>query len=485
MKPSFRFWFLHRFLDLPAATGDPDARWEPFQVEHLNNPSLLGITRKARQIGWSWLAAAEAVADAVLAPRSTSIFVSINQDEAKEKIRYAHAVIQGLRDAARPRLVIANQTEIELANGSRLISHPCRPVRGKAKATVYLDEFAHYPKDREIYTAALPVTTKGGQLRIGSSPLGAGGLFWEIASQTLRPYPGYVRQFVPWWMVGALCRDVAGAGQLAPHMLTEERVRAFGSPRLVEIFDNLPLDDFQQEYECAWVDESVAWITWDEIKRNQVDAQAGRLLCWQARSVDEALRAIDEAALASREARIEGVLAGGMDVGRRRNATEMYFVGRGTTRQLPLRLAITLSNVEFDDQLAVASKAMDCLPVSQFLIDQNGLGMQIAEKLHARHGGRAEGVDFTNASKAVWSVELKVAMQRGDVPIPLDRELSYQIHSIKKQVTAAKNTIFDAEASEKHHADKYWALALAVWAARGGRGRAGEYGANPVGGYRG
>jgi len=100
------------------------------------------------------------------------------------------------------------------------------------------------------------------------------------------------------------------------------------------------------------------------------------------------------------------------------------------------------------------------------LIDKSGLGMQIAEELAKRFPGKAEGVDFTNATKELWAVELKVRMQRGEVPIPLDRDLSYQIHSLKRKVTMAKNAVFDTAGNEKHHADKFWSLALAVWAAR-------------------
>jgi phage FluMu gp28-like protein len=359
-------------------------------------------------------------------------------------------------------------------------------VRGKAKANLYLDEFAHYPKDKEIYAAALPATTKGGRLRIGSSPLGNSGLFWEIYDQKLRPYPGFKRGYAPWWSVRALCRDVAAARDLAPTMLTEERVRQFGTPRLVEIFENMPLEDFQQEYECAWVDEASAWITWDEIKRNQIDAQAGALLCWQAKTVDDALAVIDRVAQAVGDGKVEEALAGGMDVGRTRNTSELFFVGKTRTSQLPLRLAITLDNVEFENQQAVVDKALTALPVTKFLIDKNGIGMQLAETSAARHGMRAEGVTFTNELKELWSVELKVKLQKAQVPLPLERDLSYQIHSIKKKMTAARNAVFDTSANEKqHHADKYWALALAVWAAKTDTLAAGHYGPNLLADYRG
>ncbi|MCG3177536.1 MAG: hypothetical protein MOGMAGMI_02510 [Candidatus Omnitrophica bacterium] len=461
-----RFVLLVEHLDLPEAAGDPSAHWDFHQLQFLNNLHPLTHDTKSRQIAWSWTAAADSVARGILVPRSLSIFVSINLDEAQEKIRYAKQIIEALDAEVRPRLLTENRYELEFANGSRLISHPCRPVRGKARATVYLDEFAHYPKDREIYTSALPVMTRGGAVHIGSSPLGGSGVFWEIGDQKLRAYPGYQRRVIPWWQVAGLCNDVEQALDLAPLMLTEERVRKFGSPRLIDIFENMILEDFQQEYECAYQDEQEAWIAWDEIKRNQVSAQNEQLWFRQARSVEGALAVIDEVADAVQRAQIEPVLFGGMDVGRQRNLSEIVLVGKSSTAQLPYRLGVSLANTEFDDQRAVARKMLERLPIVQMLIDRNGLGMQLAEQLHGQYGDRAVGVDFTNETKSLWAVELKVRMQRGDVPIPLERELSYQIHSIKKIITAAKNAVFDTKRNEKHHADKFWALALAVWAAR-------------------
>lgn len=396
-EPSPRLDFLITYLDLPEATGEPDASWQAFQIEHLNMSGLLAIETKARQVGFSWMVSAEAVADSVLVPRSSSIFVSINMGEAKEKIRYAKQIIGALDADVRPRLIGDSATEIELRNGSRLISHPCRPVRGKAKANVYLDEFAHYPKDREIYASALPVTTRGGRLRIGSSPLGASGLFWEIAQEKLRKYPGYWRRSIPWWTVAGLSKDVIAARREAPGMLTEERVTKFASMRIGEIFDNMPLTDFQQEYECAVVDEQVAWIPWEIIKANQKDAET--LLFWQVHSVEAAMAAIDQ--LAGSLGKLEQAFAGGMDIGRKHDLSEIILLGKGTTGQLPYRLGISLAGVPFDDQKAVADRLLTVLPVSLFLVDQTGIGLQFAEQLHKTHGSRVEGVTFTNETGTV------------------------------------------------------------------------------------
>jgi phage FluMu gp28-like protein len=237
-------------------------------------------------------------------------------------------------------------------------------------------------------------------------------------------------------------------------------VTKFAAMRIQEIFENMPLTDFQQEYECATMDEQVAWLPWDLIKSNQDEG----LVFWQAHSVEEALPMIHEMALAVREKKLEDAFAGGMDIGRKRDLTEIVLLGKATTEQLPYRLGISLSGVPFDDQKAVVDTLLEALPVTQFLVDQTGIGMQLAEQLHATHGSRVEGVTFSAPTNELWAVELKVRMERHAIPLPLDRELSYQLHSVKRKMTAAKNAVFDTEANEKHHADKFWALALAAWA---------------------
>jgi phage FluMu gp28-like protein len=453
--------FAAEFINIEEAAQVEGATWEPFQIQFLNNIDRLTADVKARQIAWSFTAALDAVTDGIIHENTPHIFVSVNQDEASEKIRYCRAIINAIDEPVRPKLIRDSATMIELKNGSRYISHPMRPVRGKPQARVYLDEMAHYPSgmDRQIYTAALPATTKGGYMRIGSSPLGAKGLFWEIITEGLRKWPGFKRQILPWWTVKGLCRDVEKALLLAPDMLTEQRVRTFGTPALIEIFENMFLEDFQQEYECAWVDEATSWITWEVINSNQVQD----LIWLHAKSVGEAYAMIPEIQEQIRLGAIEPVLAGGIDIGRHHDFTEMMVVGKSTMNTYPVRFSISLDKVPFDEQQACFNKVVSELPFTQVLIDQNGIGAQLAENM--QRTGRAMGVDFTNPSKELWAVEARIQAERGATPLPVDRDLAYQIHSIKKTVTASKNNVFDAERNEKHHADKFWAWALALWAA--------------------
>lgn len=459
--------FLVDNLDLEEAAGFPGARWEAFQLAFLDDDSIFRIDTKARQIAFSFLLAADAVATGILRGEG-SLFVSINLEEAKEKIRYAKQIIGALPTRMQPKLLTDNRTELEFGNGARLISLPSTAQRGKAQMHVALDEYAHVRDDARIYTAVLPIVSKGNRrLRIGSSPMGASGRFWEIATEGLRKYPGYQRKTTPWWEVQAFCLNVREARRMAPALTTFQRVEMFGNDRIKAIYANMPEEDFQQEYECVFVDESTAWITWEEIK----DAQDAALVCLLAtckdREISAATDAIDAAVEAIDKFQIERVLVGGLDIGRTRNATELFFVGLNhQLGSLPLRLAITLEGMDFDHQRDVVAYALDKLPIAGLLIDQNGIGRNLAETLEKLYPGKVAGVDFTNPSKLLWATDAKTLIQQRKTPLPVDRDIAYQIHSIKKMVTGSKNLVFDTDRNEKHHADKFWAWALALATAR-------------------
>lgn len=461
--PSLRRQFLVDNLDLEDASGVEGAQWEPFQIAHLDDETMLRIENKSRQIAWSWVCAAESVADAILA-RQSSIFVSINLDEAKEKIRYAKQVYHGLRIGGLPNLVGDSQLHMEFDNGARLLSMPSRPPRGKARHNVYLDEFAHLQRSRDIYAASLPIISKGGRLRIGSTPFGPQGLFWEIFTEQMQPYPGYQRAMTPWWMVQSMCTDVRTARRIAPTLTQAERVARFGRERLKLIFANMLAEDFGQEYECSFADESSAWITWEEWQAVQSADLLWEHVTCTARAIDAALTQIERLAQMVRAGTVEAHFTLGMDVGRTHDTTELYVTGISTPGTFPLRLAITLDRTPFAEQLAVAELALRRLPISKAYIDRTGIGMQLAEQLAMAFPVKAEGVTFTNPAKVQWATEARMLVQQRKVIVPVERDLAYQVASVKR-VKSGTNVLFDVERTSQHHADKFWAWALAVFAA--------------------
>ena len=112
-----------------------------------------------------------------------------------------------------------------------------------------------------------------------STPLGRRGIFWEIANEELRKYPHHTRQHVPWWLCRFFTTDVKAASQLALDLPTEERVERFGRPTLIEQFDSLPIEDFQQEFEGKFVDETYSFFPYEPVSYTHLGTGSRRGSC--------------------------------------------------------------------------------------------------------------------------------------------------------------------------------------------------------------
>ena len=259
------------FLSAIGRYNEEPLVFEKYQLAFLESKSRYRWVEKARQVGYSFLFACEAVARCHLRDAHTAVMVSYNLEDAKEKVNYARQLAEELPLAYRKKLVIDSRTELGfLSNGtskrvSRIISNPSKAPRGK-KGEVYLDELAHYVNDREVYKGSTALILRSrGQLTGCSSPLGRRGVFWQVAKEELRKYRAYWRQQVPWWLCSFLCIDVVRAAKDAPLMTTEDRVRTFGTKDINDQFDALALDDFQQEFENAYCDESYSFYSYELI----------------------------------------------------------------------------------------------------------------------------------------------------------------------------------------------------------------------------
>jgi hypothetical protein len=124
---------------------------------------------------------------------------------------------------------------------------------------------------------------------------------------------------VPWWLCRFFCADTKRAAVEAPNMPTEERVSVFGRPTLIEQLDSLPLDDFQQEFEGRFVDETYSFFPYELI-----------LPC----TTDDLVMVDDPTSMRAPEGR----LVAGFDVGRTRDRSELAVFeeieGRFTCRML-------------------------------------------------------------------------------------------------------------------------------------------------------
>ncbi|MBI3184702.1 MAG: hypothetical protein HYZ28_21405 [Myxococcales bacterium] len=440
------------FITTIGRYQDEPIKLEAYQLEALATPARYRCIEKARQVGFSWLFSAEAIARAHLREAHTSVFVSYALSDSKEKIAYCEQLHEELPLAYQKKRVVDSKLEIAFqSNGaakriSRIISSPSKAPRGK-KGDILLDELAHYPFDREVYQGSTALILRaGGQLTVCSSPLGRRGAFWEIARQEVRPYPAYWRQRVPWFLCSFFCTDVRRAAKEAPAMPTEERVERFGTKGIKDQFASLLLEEFQQEFEVVYCDEAQSYFPYELI-----------LPCTD----DELVLAEDFASFGE----VRGRLVAGFDVGRKRDLSELAVFEEVDGRKL-CRMLRSYDRVPFAAQEADLRSMLNMLPVARLSIDQSGLGMHLAENL-GREFPQVVPENFTNESKEMWAVDFKLLLQRRDVVLPRDRELVAQIHSIRKHVTPSGRTSFDAERDSRGHADRFWAVALACRKERG------------------
>jgi len=329
------------FLELIGNFDEEPIVLEPYQKAFLMNRRRYRCVEKSRQIGYSWLFAAEAVARCHLKERHQSIFVSYNLADSKEKIQYCAQLHEELPLAWQKKKVVDSKLEIAFESNrgtegktsrvSRIVSHPSKAPRGK-KGDIYLDELAHYVGDREVYkgSTALILRAHKAQLTICSTPLGKRGTFWEIAQRPEKSYKAYSRQRVPWWLCRFFSRDVAEASRKAPFMGTEERIDRFGNRAMQEQFDSLEIEDFKQEFECIYVDDSYSYFPYNLIL---------------SRTNPELELVEDFTELAH----LPGRLLAGFDVGRTRDLSELMILQEHNGRKI-LRYSFSMKNWPFGQQ---------------------------------------------------------------------------------------------------------------------------------------
>ncbi len=177
---------------------------------------------------------------------------------------------------------------------------------------------------------------------------------------------------------------------------------------------------------------------------------------------------------------MRGDLYLGIDIGRKRDLTVAWlFEKLGDV--LWSRALLALKGQTFDaqeraiDDLIIGSltfsrnESMTQSPnhpiVRRCSIDQSGLGMMLAERLAKKYGALVEPVQFTAQVKERLAPMVKQAFEDRRVRIPDNREIRADINAVKRFVTPAGNVRFDAEHTEGGHADRFWALALALSAA--------------------
>jgi phage FluMu gp28-like protein len=327
------------------------------------------------------------------------------------------------------------QLEIGLPNGVRIVGLPANPQTARGfTGDVLLDEFAMHAFDREIWAAMFPTILRGGgELDVASTPKGRKNVFYQLQSneqfsQSVVTLPQAIEQ--------GLALDL------------EEVRRSMGDEEL-----------FRQEFLCEFLDEATAFLTYEQI----------------AACEDPGLKGSGAAGPVSELASWGEDLYAGVDIGRRKDLTVIWVLGRRGD-ELVTRAVYELANAPFRQQYTLLSEVLRLRRLRRCCIDAGGLGMQLAESAVEDFGAhRVEAVTFTATVKESLAGGLRIAVEEGRIRIPVDERVRNDWHSVERSVTTGGHIRFEASRGAGSHADRFWAAALAVEAAGSGVGGAIEW----------
>lgn len=409
---------------------------------------------KTRQIGFSTIIAAEGLHAACTRGSYKANYISVNQDEARDKIEIARSLYHSIPDELKDsgvKPVLWNDAADNLAfhgppHKSELISQPASAAVRGGKKDIYFDEAAHIRDFAKLYQAALPAIIRGeGRITVVSTPMDESGLFYDIATDEVA-YPYYSRHVVPWWEASIMVREgyIEEALALAYDMPTAERLEKYGNDKIKSVRAGFGADEqgFQVEFECKFVDELQAYYPWD--------------LIISARDEDPNYVFFKNEIPTSWEP--EGFLTLGVDLAKERDYSVFTLVEHVEVEDEIHKYVrwIKATQESYTEQGQYLTNLVKRIKPSRVSIDKTGPGVPIYEAL-SKHF-TAEGVTFTQAKKEGWATRFKGDLQQGLVHYPPHQELMKQTHGIRR--TKTENALYKFSGKQD---DYFWSLMLALY----------------------
>jgi len=423
-------------------TLTPTAFFLPYQQRWLDDNSPIKIWEKSRRIGATYVQSYEDVRDCVSKVVPAVWFSSADESAAKEYISYCEMWVKLFHVAAKSmgEVVIDSEKDvkalvIEFANGTKIHALSSNPKGFRSKGgKVVLDEFAHHNNPWELWKAAKPCVTWGFPLRILSTHNGQSCLFFKFIQQVLKGILKWALHKTP----VQLAVEEGLVDKIYGRKTTEEERQAWLDEQRANCFDEYT---WLQEYCCEAIDEACAFLPYDLIAPCEYI---------------DVLKSLDE---------ITNDLYAGMDIGRKKDLTVIWVLEVFEKTKYTRKVEI-LEKTPFHIQEEILSSILMHPKMRRCCIDSTGLGMQLAESAQRKFGKyRVEAITFTNKIKEALAYNVRTNFEDKSVYVPAEQEVREDLHSVRRQTTDAGNIRFDVEKSDASgHADRFWALGLALHA---------------------
>jgi phage FluMu gp28-like protein len=459
------------------AAPPPVLPLRPYQQRWIDDDARFKIAVKSARIGFSFATALEAVLDC-MEHKTTWTVLSASKPQSVEFIQTCATLIEVMQGTVQLYedeafydelgLIEAIQQRITFPNGSRIIALPANPRTARGyPGNAILDEFAHHEESYAIWAAITRQTALGHKVRVLSTPNGEQGKFYDLCKElglTDGVAPENNFTIVKGWSI---------------HWIDADAAIAEGCPiNMAEMRQLIQDDDIvNQEFYCIFLKSGGAWLPLELIVKA-------------------------ENPLASLELPIgfvqQGILYAGIDVARVRDATVLWLkelIGD----VLWTRAVIVIHSMSFQEQ--VKRLLPYVMMTRRTAIDSTGMGIALFDLLAEAAPGKMMAVNFAGSSrvrdeaakkrvtsgtpdgvvrmKTDLAIKIKRSHEGGKERIPYDLQIRTELQAIKRVPTATGVT-FDAPRVEVEsavaggvarksyaHADRFWAHALATYAASG------------------
>lgn len=398
----------------------------PYQKKWIADKARFRIVNKSRQIGYSYVFAIDLIIG-ILLRNKNQLVISSSLDNAAIIGDYVreHLLAMGIpteTDAA---------DKISFFNGKkiRLLATNWRTARGYG-GDIWFDEFAFTLQDSKIWTALVPsVTAVGGRISVASTPKSRIDKFWNLWDKS---------------------------NSFSKHCTTIHDAVADGFPVNIEQLRELfSPEEFAQAYECIPLDTTDSFIPYDLIEPC-IDLNLTEMKGYPGRYKRDT-----DLGFAWDHGGETIPLFYGVDIGRTKDETAIVGTSSMASELADIRHISELKRKSFAFQKEHLAAICDSPHTAALGIDRGGIGMNLHEDLQMKYPALVRGYNFAPAVKERLAKLLKRAFEERRIRLPNHPVLIQQILSVKRSPN--KTNIFSYDTEDRtHHADKFWALAMAI-----------------------
>lgn len=450
--------FGRAFFGCAKVIPERDTLLLPYQAKWVRDDSVLKLCEKSRQIGYTWATAYDLVSHISLNDHTSDEWIS-SRDEAQARLfvqdclAFSRLLQIGAQDLGEKVLKDDRGREytssmIRFASGNTLNSMSSNPdAQAGKRGGRTLDEFALHKENRKLYAIAEPGITWGGSLRVFSTHRGSANLFNQLLIEAREG--GNPKG---WSVHRVTLQDALDQGflyKLQCKLKKSHPVQLLDEAGYFDYIRARALDEetFNQEYMCVPADDASAFLEYELID----SCLYTKAFAWRA-PILEALT---------------GELFVGVDVARTSDLTVIWVMQRreGILHTVAM---VELKDMTFDKQESILYDILKLPTVRRCCIDETGLGRQFAERAQQKFRYKVEGVTFTGGVKEDLAFPLRAAFEDKSIRVPNEPKVIKDLRGIRKETTTSGNVRFAGERTAEGHSDRFWALALAVHAAKAG-----------------